>query len=42
MTTKIVYKKHYVAIIEGSISGSEAAKILAENGFRVVVFEMNK
>ena len=36
-----VFKMHYVAIIGGSISGSEAAKILAENGFRVVVFEMN-
>lgn len=42
MNTKTAYKKHYVAIIGGSISGSEAAKILAENGFRVVVFEMNK
>ncbi len=36
------FKKHYVAIIGGSISGSEAANILAKNGFRVVVFEMNK
>ena len=34
-------KKHYIAIIGGSISGSEAAFILAEKGFRVVVFEMN-
>jgi NADPH-dependent glutamate synthase beta subunit-like oxidoreductase len=34
-------KLHYVAIIGGSISGSEAARILAENGFKVVVFEMN-
>lgn len=34
-------KKHYVAIIGGSISGSEAAYILAEKGYRVVVFEMN-
>lgn len=32
---------HYVAVIGGSISGSEAAHILAENGIRVVVFEMN-
>ena len=34
-------KKHYIAIIGGSISGSEAAYILAEKGYRVVVFEMN-
>ncbi|MBT8258477.1 MAG: NAD(P)-binding protein, partial [Bacteroidia bacterium] len=33
--------KHYVAIIGGSISGSEAAAVLSKNGFRVVVFEMN-
>lgn len=35
-------KKHYIAIIGGSISGSEAAFILAEKGYRVVVFEMNE
>ena len=35
------YKKHYVAVIGGSISGSEAANLLAQNGFRVVVFDMN-
>ncbi len=34
-------KRHYIAIIGGSISGSEAAFILAEKGYRVVVFEMN-
>jgi ferredoxin--NADP+ reductase len=34
-------KKHYVAIIGGSISGSEAAILLVEKGFNVVVFEMN-
>lgn len=34
-------KMHYIAIIGGSISGSEAAYILAEKGYRVVVFEMN-
>ena len=34
-------KKHYIAVIGGSISGSEAAYILAEKGFKVVVFEMN-
>ena len=37
-----VYKKHYIAVIGGSISGSEAANLLAQNGFKVVVFEMNK
>ena len=36
------YKKHYIAIIGGSISGSEAASLLANSGFRVVVFDMNK
>ncbi len=34
-------RKHYVAVIGGSISGSEAANILSESGFRVVVFDMN-
>lgn len=34
-------KKHYIAIIGGSISGSESAFILAKKGYRVVVFEMN-
>ncbi len=42
MNEKEAYKKHYVAIIGGSISGSEAANLLAESGFRVVVFDMNK
>lgn len=42
MNLSEVYKKHYVAVIGGSISGSEAASILAQNGFRVVVFDMNK
>lgn len=37
-----LYNKHYVAVIGGSISGSEAANLLAQKGFRVVVFEMNK
>lgn len=35
------FKKHYIAVIGGSISGSEAANVLAQNGFRVVVFDMN-
>ncbi len=34
-------QKHYIAIIGGSISGSEAAFTLAAKGFKVVVFEMN-
>ena len=36
------FKKHYIAVIGGSISGSEAANLLAKKGFRVVVFDMNK
>ncbi len=36
------FRKHYVAVIGGSISGSEAASLLAQNGFRVVVFDMNR
>jgi len=36
------FKKHYVAVIGGSISGSEAANLLAQKGFKVVVFDMNK
>lgn len=35
------HKKHYIAVIGGSISGSEAANLLAQSGFRIVVFEMN-
>lgn len=35
------FKKHYIAVIGGSISGSEAANLLAKNGFKVVVFDMN-
>lgn len=42
MSVNEAFKKHYVAVIGGSISGSEAANLLAENGFKVVVFEMNK
>ena len=34
-------RKHYIAVIGGSISGSEAANLLAQNGFRVIVFDMN-
>lgn len=35
------FNKHFVAVIGGSISGSEAANLLAKSGFSVVVFEMN-
>ncbi len=31
--------KHFIAIIGGSVAGSEAAFILAKKGFRVVVFD---
>ncbi|RLD25177.1 MAG: hypothetical protein DRI71_00345 [Bacteroidetes bacterium] len=33
------YGKHFVAIIGGSVAGSEAALLLAEKGFRVAVFD---
>ena len=42
MISNEAYRKHYVGVIGGSISGSEAANLLAEHGFRVVVFDMNK
>lgn len=35
-------KKHYVAIIGGSVSGSEAASMLAQKGYKVVVFDQNE
>ena len=33
------YGKHFVAVIGGSVAGSEAAWLLAEKGYRVVVFD---
>ena len=42
MENEEIYQKHYIAVIGGSIAGSETASILAGNGFRVVVFDMNK
>lgn len=33
------YGKHFVAIIGGSVAGSEAALLLAEKGYRVAVFD---
>ena len=41
MNTNTNFQKHYVAVIGGSIAGSEAASILAQNEFKVVVFDMN-
>tara|TARA_R110001592_G_scaffold345530_1_gene637478 strand:- start:445 stop:1836 length:1392 start_codon:yes stop_codon:yes gene_type:complete len=37
-----IHKKHYIAVIGGSVAGSEAASLLALNGFKVVVFDMNR
>ena len=34
-------KSHYVAVIGGSVSGSEAAAMLADKGVRVVVIDQN-
>lgn len=34
--------KHYIAIIGGSVSGSEAASMLAEKGYKVIVFDQNE
>jgi len=42
MSLKEGFNKHYVAVIGGSISGSEAANLLAKKGFGVIVFDMNK
>ncbi|MBT8317106.1 MAG: hypothetical protein HKP59_05745 [Lutibacter sp.] len=42
MRVNDTFNKHYIAIIGGSISGSEAANLLAEKGFKVIVFDMNK
>jgi len=42
MNPNKAFNKHYIAVIGGSISGSEAAYLLAEKGFEVVVFDMNK
>ena len=33
------YGKHFVAIIGGSVAGSEAANLLAKSGYRVAVFD---
>jgi NADPH-dependent glutamate synthase beta subunit-like oxidoreductase len=39
---KEINAKHYVAVIGGSVSGSEAVNLLTEQNFKVVVFDMNK
>lgn len=36
------YGKHFVAIIGGSVAGSEAAALLAENDHRAIVFDQKK
>jgi len=41
-TIENISKNHYIAIIGGSVSGSEAAAILAQKGYKVVVFDQNK
>lgn len=35
------YGKHFVAIIGGSVAGSEAARLLVDRGYRVAVFDQN-
>lgn len=37
-----INNKHFIAVIGGSVSGSEAVSLLTEQNFRVVVFEMNE
>ena len=39
---QIPAKNHYIAIIGGSVSGSEAASMLAEKGYKVVIFDQNE
>ncbi len=34
-------KRHYIAVIGGSVAGSEAANMLAKKGYRVAVFDQN-
>ena len=36
------YGKHFVAIIGGSVAGSEAAALLADNDHRAIVFDQQK
>ena len=38
---KELNKKHFIAVIGGSVSGSEAVNLLTEQNFSVVVFDMN-
>ncbi|MDO9261893.1 MAG: hypothetical protein Q7U08_08130, partial [Flavobacteriaceae bacterium] len=42
LTRKELNYKHFIAVIGGSVSGSEAVNLLTEQNFRVVVFDMNK
>lgn len=41
-TRNEINNKHFIAVIGGSVSGSEAVNLLTEQNFRVVVFDMNK
>ncbi len=42
LTRKELNNKHFIAVIGGSVSGSEAVNLLTEQNFKVVVFDMNK
>lgn len=37
-----INNKHFIAVIGGSVSGSEAVNLLTNQNFNVVVFDMNK
>lgn len=40
-TRNEINNKHFIAVIGGSVSGSEAVNLLTEQNFKVVVFDMN-
>ncbi|MDP3352845.1 MAG: hypothetical protein Q8S44_03795, partial [Flavobacteriaceae bacterium] len=42
LTRNEINNKHFIAVIGGSVSGSEAVNLLTEQNFRVVVFDMNE
>lgn len=41
-TKNEINNKHFIAVIGGSVSGSEAVNLLTAQNFRVVVFDMNE
>lgn len=41
-TRNEINNKHFIAVIGGSVSGSEAVNLLTDQNFRVVVFDMNE